>query len=141
VRRRDPLSPLERSARMARIKGKDTGIERKLRSALFAKGFRYRLHVRALPGCPDLVFPGRRKAIFVHGCFWHLHEGCTGYRLPRTRQDFWLPKLEANRERDRRTLSALRRQGWKVAIVWECELKNLARVLKRLSSFLADEKH
>lgn len=120
----DTLSRRERSERMSRILGRDTKPELKVRRLLHAKGFRYRLHRRQLPGTPDLVFPGRKKAIFVHGCFWHRHEGCRLARLPKTRQDFWLPKLEANRLRDQRDQAALHDLGWKVLVVWECEVQS-----------------
>jgi DNA mismatch endonuclease (patch repair protein) len=99
-------------------------------------GYRYRLHGKGLPGRPDLVFRSRGKLIFVHGCFWHLHKGCALARLPKSRTDFWLPKLEANRLRDAKTQRALRRAGWKVLVVWECQLKSEARTRDTLRRFL-----
>jgi DNA mismatch endonuclease (patch repair protein) len=99
-------------------------------------GFRYRLHGKGLPGRPDLVFAGRRKVIFVHGCFWHRHAACALARLPKSRRDFWVPKLEANRERDERNRRALARDGWKVLTVWECQLKETGRLQKKIRRFL-----
>jgi DNA mismatch endonuclease, patch repair protein len=101
-------------------------------------GFRFRLHARSLPGKPDLVFAARRKVIFVHGCFWHRHRAkkCSLARLPKSRLEFWQPKLEGNRDRDRRTKMELSRRGWEVLTIWECELKNIASVSNRVRSFL-----
>jgi DNA mismatch endonuclease (patch repair protein) len=113
-----------RSAQMARIKARDTKPEMIVRRALHAGGLRFRLHYRYLPGKPDIVLPSRRIAIFVHGCFWHRHPqpDCKLARLPKSRLDFWLPKLEGNRERDARNEIALREAGWDVRVIWECEL-------------------
>lgn len=109
----DPLSPKERSERMSRVRSRDTKPELVVRRLVHSLGYRYRLHRRSLPGRPDLVFPGRRKVIFVHGCFWHRHAGChSGTRVPKSRLDFWLPKLESNRERDRVNQAALAELGW-----------------------------
>lgn len=108
---------------MASIRGKDTRPELSLRSALFAVGFRYRLHVRGLPGSPDLVFPKYRAVLFVHGCFWHRHDGCRYTTSPKSNEDFWRLKFEGNVNRDARNVALLREQGWRVAIVWECALK------------------
>ena len=131
----DRLSPEARSALMARIRGKDTRPELAVRSMLHAMGFRFRLHRRDLPGTPDIVLPGRRKAIFVHGCFWHGHRcGCA--RLPKTRLDYWGPKIAANRARDGRKAAALRREGWSVAAVWECQLRKPDLLERRLARFL-----
>lgn len=120
----DTLSRAERSERMSRVRAKDTKPELKVRRLLHRLGYRFRLHRRELPGTPDLVFPGRRKAIFVHGCFWHRHEGCRLARLPKSREDFWLNKLEGNRLRDERDQAALRDLGWGVYVVWECQLQS-----------------
>ncbi|MBA4277796.1 MAG: very short patch repair endonuclease [Ralstonia sp.] len=117
-----PTSPL-RSRMMAGIRGKDTRPELALRSALFAAGFRYQLHQRGLPGSPDLVFPKYRAALFVHGCFWHRHEGCRYTTSPKTNSDFWRLKFEGNVSRDARNVALLGELGWRVAIVWECALK------------------
>ena len=105
----DTLTPAERSARMALVRAKDTKPELLVRSLVHGMGYRYRLHRRDLPGTPDLVFPGRGKAIFIHGCFWHRHARCVLARLPKSRGEFWLPKLTANAERDARSVRALRR--------------------------------
>lgn len=112
-----------RSRMMSSIRGKNTRPELALRSALFAAGFRYRLHQRGLPGSPDLVFPKYRAALFVHGCFWHRHEGCRYTTSPKTNSDFWRLKFEGNISRDARNVALLGEQGWRVAIVWECALK------------------
>jgi DNA mismatch endonuclease, patch repair protein len=128
----DTLSPRERSRRMSLIKGRDTAPERWVRSILHRAGHRFRLHDRSLPGTPDLVFASRKKAIFVHGCFWHRHNRCAMARLPKSRQEFWAPKLEGNRSRDlaqRRRLSAM---GWRSMVVWECELANPADVILKM---------
>lgn len=136
----DTLSPGQRSARMALIHARDTKPELAVRRLLHGLGYRYRLHVGALPGRPDLVFASRRKVIFVHGCFWHQHASatCKLARLPKSRLDFWLPKLERNRERDRETRAALRRLGWRALVVWECGLRDLAAVERRTRRFMED---
>lgn len=134
----DRLSKEERSRLMSRIRGKDTKPEMVVRKLVHAAGYRYRLHRRDLPGCPDLVFPRYRKVILVHGCFWHRHFCRKGRSTPRTRRGFWKKKFEQNRERDRKNRRALRRQGWQVLVVWECETKNPDKLLNRLHSFLDD---
>lgn len=105
---------------MAGIRGKDTKPEMRVRKALFAGGYRYRLHRKDLPGTPDIVLPGRRVAIFVNGCFWHGHSGCSLAKVPGTRTEFWKEKFESNRQRDRVAAEALRVAGWRVLVVWEC---------------------
>lgn len=132
----DRLTPERRSALMSRIRGKHTAPERVLRAALHRAGYRYRLYVKRLPGCPDIVFPKRRKAIFVHGCFWHYHPKCRLGSLPKSNLEFWKPKLEGNRKRDERNIRTLRRMGWKVLIVWQCNLKTPKRCLERVERFL-----
>jgi DNA mismatch endonuclease, patch repair protein len=134
----DSLNPAERSERMARVRGHDTGPEMTVRRLVHRMGFRYRLRTGTLPGKPDLVFPGRRKVIFVNGCFWHRHlaKGCKLARLPKSRLDFWLPKLEGNRARDRRVKTELRKLGWEALTIWECQLTDLASVSDRMRSFL-----
>lgn len=134
----DTLTPAERSARMARVKGKGSSAEMTVRRLVHAMGYRYRLHGAKLPGRPDLVFPGRKKAIFVHGCFWHRHPDpdCKLARLPKSRQDFWIPKLEGNRARDLRQLSELQALGWSALILWECGLKNEAFLENEIRTFL-----
>ena len=113
-----------RSAQMARVRGKDTTPELRVRKALHAAGLRFRLHAKDLPGRPDIVFRSRRIAIFVHGCFWHRHADpkCKLARMPKSRLDFWAPKLAANAERDRRNTQSLQTMGWRVELVWECDL-------------------
>jgi DNA mismatch endonuclease (patch repair protein) len=123
---------------MARVRGKDTRPELLVRRLIYSLGYRYRLHARDLPGNPDLVFRKKRKVIFVHGCFWHRHPapGCALARLPKSRLDFWLPKLEGNKERDERNKRALAEAGWKVLTIWECELKGTKRLGAAIRRFL-----
>ncbi|KAF0807657.1 DNA mismatch endonuclease Vsr [Alcanivorax xiamenensis] len=135
----DTLSPKARSERMSRVKAKDTKPEMTLRRLVHGLGFRYRLHRRDLPGTPDLVFPGRRAVIFMHGCFWHRHPGCGLTRMPKSRVEFWRTKLEANRERDLRHQRALAEMGWRVLVVWECELRDLDAVASKVEAFLTQE--
>ena len=125
MRRLDPLSPPQRSLLMSKIRAKNTGPEMLVRRLIFAMGYRYRLHVRELPGTPDLVFPSRHKCIFVHGCLWHRH-GCSFDRPPKTRPDFWEVKLEANKNRDSQRQRELRQLGWRVLVIWECQLRGSA---------------
>src|ERR1700733_1884015 len=120
----DSLTSAQRSTQMARVKSKDTGPELKVRRLVHRLGYRYRLHRNALPGTPDLAFPKRRKLIFVHGCFWHRHESCALARLPKSRADFWLPKLEGNKTRDARNVDSLVKMGWEALTIWECELND-----------------
>jgi DNA mismatch endonuclease (patch repair protein) len=136
----DTLSPSERSARMSRVRSRDSKPEMLVRRLIHAMGFRYRLHDRKLPGSPDLVFAARRKAIFVHGCFWHRHPDpcCPLARLPKSRLDFWLPKLQTNRERDLRLQSELSALGWRFLVVWECEMRDREQLQNRLRAFLME---
>ena len=128
--------PDARRRNMEAIKGKGTKPEMVLRKALHALGYRYRLHRRDLPGCPDLVFPGRRAAIQVQGCFWHQHPGCKRSHAPRTRQDYWLPKLRRNVERDMVNSARLAETGWRTLTIWECELEYAGSVVARTAAFL-----
>lgn len=112
-----------RSYNMSRIKGKDTKPEMLVRRFLFSKGFRYRLHDKKLPGKPDIVLPKYKTVIFINGCFWHGHEGCKYYVAPKTRTEWWLDKISGNIQNDNIKIHALRELGWKVIIIWECELK------------------
>lgn len=133
----DTISAERRSWNMSRIKGRDTGPERQLRSLLHRAGFRFRLHVKELAGRPDIVLPKYRTAIFVHGCFWHRHAGCKSATTPSTRREFWEDKFGANVDRDRRNVISLQEQGWRVETVWECELKKDATgVVRHLSERL-----
>ncbi|WP_070935766.1 very short patch repair endonuclease [Edaphosphingomonas haloaromaticamans] len=132
----DTLTPSARSERMGRVRGRDTKPEMVVRRLIHGVGYRYRLQARDLPGRPDIVFRKRKKAIFVHGCFWHRHPdpSCKLARLPKTRLDFWLPKLEGNRKRDIANVKRLEEMGWQVLLVWECELRDreqLKNVLRR----------
>lgn len=134
----DTVSPVERSRIMAAVRGANTGPELRVRRLVHAMGYRYRLHVKALPGTPDLVFPRLRKVIFVSGCFWHMHT-CGRCRIPATRRPYWLAKLERNARRDRRTRRQLRKAGWQVLVVWECQTqaKSLERLRRRIDRFLS----
>lgn len=136
----DTLTIAERSERMRRVRGKDTKPELMVRRLVHRLGYRFRLHRKDLPGKPDLVFPGRRKVIFVHGCFWHRHPEptCPLARLPKSRLEFWLPKLEANRERDVRNLRSLESLGWQALVIWECETKDGSKLIDRIRGFLDD---
>ncbi|MFI5012967.1 MAG: very short patch repair endonuclease [Hyphomicrobiales bacterium] len=135
----DTLTKEQRSERMARIRGKNTAPEMVVRRMVHGMGYRYRLHRRDLPGHPDMVLPRHKALIFVHGCYWHRHPdpSCPLARLPKSRLSFWVPKLEANRERDERARIALESSGWRVLVVWECELRDRERVAQRLRSFLS----
>lgn len=128
--------PETRRAIMRANKSKDTKPELVVRCLLHAMGYRFRLHRRDLAGNPDIVMPGRRKAFFVHGCFWHGHEGCRRASMPATRQEYWLPKIERNRVRDRRAVARLRREGWSIAVVWECATARPDTLRVRLHRFL-----
>ena len=132
----DVYSPQKRSAVMRRVKGRDTAPELKVRKALTALGARYRLHRADLPGKPDIVMPGRRLALFVHGCFWHGHDCPRGARVPKQNRDYWIGKVARNRARDARSREALTALGWRVETIWECELKDLASLQARLRSLL-----
>lgn len=117
-----PIDP-ERSRIMRAVKGADTGPELMVRKALWRAGLRYRLHAKALPGKPDVVFPSRRVALFIHGCFWHGHQGCPRHRIPKTRTEYWAAKIGRNQTRDEQARQALEAQGWTVLVVWECEAR------------------
>jgi len=134
----DTLTPEQRSERMSRVRGKDTGPELVVRKLVHALGYRYRLHRSDLPGKPDLVFPRHRKVIFVHGCFWHRHPdpSCKLARLPKSKLDFWLPKLDGNRKRDLVNQKALEEQGWAWLVIWECQLRDIDQLLVIIKSFL-----
>ena len=122
-----------RSRNMAAIRGKDTGPELAVRRILHAMGLRFRLHRKDLPGRPDIVLPKHRTVVFVHGCFWHRHEDCRYTTTPKTRQEFWESKFAANVERDSRNRTDLRQLGWRVIVVWECELRQPSDLKERLS--------
>lgn len=118
----DFLSPSERSERMSRIRSSNTSPEVALRRALHALGFRFRLHRKDLPGKPDIVLPRYRTVVFVHGCFWHRHHGCRVATTPKSNTDFWVEKFDRNVARDKRSRQLLEAQGWRVIVVWECEM-------------------
>lgn len=120
----DKLDPVRRSANMARVRGKDTGPELRVRRAAHRLGLRFRLHRKDLPGKPDLVLPKYRLAVFVHGCFWHRHEGCRRATMPASRTEFWTAKFAATISRDRRQIAELQALGWRAVVIWECELKD-----------------
>lgn len=132
----DPLSPDERSERMGRVRQANTKPEMIVRRIVHGLGYRYGLHSRALPGCPDLVFRSRKKVILVHGCFWHQHDNCRQYRMPKSRLEFWLPKLEGNKRRDLENQRKLRDLGWKILVIWECQVKNETALIRRVRKFL-----
>ena len=129
----DNISAKTRSAIMSRVRSRHTSPELAVRKMLHADGFRYRLHCAALPGKPDLVFSKAKVALFVHGCFWHLHERCANARMPKSRIDYWRPKLRGNRRRDRLAQRKLEALGWTVVVVWECELAEPETVRRRLA--------
>ena len=136
----EPPPTPSRRALMSRVRTRNTGPEMTVRRLLHTNGYRYRLHVKDLPGRPDLVFRSRRKVIFVHGCFWHRHPGCRRATLPKTRTRFWENKLESNRRRDVEVMTELRRMGWCPFVVWECETKmGGAHLLRRLTRFLEED--
>ncbi|MDZ7694755.1 MAG: DNA mismatch endonuclease Vsr [Balneolaceae bacterium] len=120
----DVHEPETRSYNMSQIQGKDTKPEMLVRKFLHSNGFRYRLHANDLPGKPDLVLPKYNSVIFVHGCFWHAHEDCKYFKIPKTRTEWWKDKLYGNKERDERNIEELEEDGWNVIVVWGCELKN-----------------
>ena len=132
----DTLTPEQRSKLMSRIRSQGTTPEMAIRRLVHGMGYRYRLHRRNLPGTPDLVFGPRRKVIFVHGCFWHRHEGCNLARMPKSRLEFWRPKLEGNRARDERNQQELKRLNWDVLVIWECEIKRGLPLEQRIEKFL-----
>lgn len=131
----DILTRRERSELMSRIRGVDTKPELLVRRALHALGYRFRTHFKELPGCPDLVFTRRRAAIFVHGCFWHRH-GCRKTYVPKSRQEFWQSKFTGNVERDRQNQKLLAKAGWRVLVVWECEVENDETTIDRIVAYL-----
>ena len=129
----DTLTAAQRSQRMGLVRSKNTKPELELRRLVHSMGYRYRLHGKSLPGRPDLVFASRRKVIFVHGCFWHHHDGCPKATMPKANAALWRAKFRANRRRDRRIERDLASAGWHVLIVWECELTKPAKLKRRLT--------
>lgn len=132
----DKISPEHRSWLMGRISSKNTKPEMLVRRLLFAMGYRYRLHRKDLPGCPDIVFPKKRIAIFINGCFWHGHVSCKYSRLPSSNVDFWKTKIEGNRRRDTENIALLKQAGWQVLTIWQCEIQDNSKLAKRLNDFI-----
>src|SRR5690606_8745927 len=126
----------KRSGIMRRIRSRDTKPEMVVRRVVHSMGYRYRLHVKDLPGRPDLAFPSKKKVIFVHGCFWHQHRGCSKARRPASKQDFWDSKLDANLLRDAQNQLSLKKMGWGFLIIWECELRDMNRLRDILKMFV-----
>lgn len=138
----DTLTPEERSLRMSLVRNKNSSAEMLVRNLIHSLGHRYRLHCKDLPGKPDLIFRKKRRIIFVHGCFWHRHRAktCKLARMPKSRLDFWLPKLEGNRLRDAKVKHLLIRDGWKVLTIWECEIAKRDKLTNRVQKFLSSER-
>jgi DNA mismatch endonuclease (patch repair protein) len=134
--RMDIVNQARRSAMMGGIQGKNTRPEMLVRKVAHALGFRFRLHRRELPGSPDLVFPRLKKVIFVHGCFWHRHEGCRYAYNPKSNADFWQDKFQKNKERDCRSLSDLAKHGWNAIVIWECETRDVKILRARIAQHL-----
>jgi DNA mismatch endonuclease (patch repair protein) len=132
----DRLTPERRSALMSRVRGKDTAPELIVRRLLHSMGLRYRLHQRSLPGVPDIVFPSRKKVIWVHGCFWHHHDGCRLATVPKTNPKFWTEKFRKNVTRDKSNAESIAALGWKSLTVWQCELKKHETLARRLKKFV-----
>ena len=133
----DTLTTAERSRLMAKIKGKNTGPEIAVRSLLHRTGYRFRIHVASLPGKPDIVLPRYRTVVFVHGCFWHRHKGCKAATTPKSHRKFWADKFKRNEANDKQHGRQLRRLGWRVVTVWECQVKKSGRVLQRIEKAFA----
>ena len=134
----DNLNTSQRRLLMAAVRGKDTKPELVVRRTAHRLGYRFRLHNRSLPGTPDLVFPRRRLVIFVHGCFWHRHHGCSRTTTPKTRAEFWQAKFDANVARDCRVADALHSLGWRVVVIWECQTRNIQLLEGRLRLLVND---
>jgi DNA mismatch endonuclease (patch repair protein) len=132
----DNVSQKKRSEIMRAVRSRDTGPEMLLRRSLHQKGYRYRTHVSSLPGTPDTVFPARKKVIFVHGCFWHGHEGCTRSKTPKGNSTFWKKKILENRKRDKKNCVVLKKMGWEVITVWQCQMKNRGDCTADVIAFL-----
>jgi DNA mismatch endonuclease (patch repair protein) len=132
----DTLTPIERSERMRRVKGRDTKPERRLRALVWRLGYHYRKHRRDIPGNPDLAFVGRKRAIFLHGCFWHRHDCPSGRRAPKSRVAFWTKKFQQNVARDTVVAKALKRAGWKSLVIWECEIRKPELIERKIRRFL-----
>ena len=136
----DRISFESRSVLMGRIRRANTKPEMRVRRLLFSLGYRFRIQLKGVPGRPDIALLRRRKAIFIHGCFWHAHEGCSFAHTPKTRTDFWTRKFQRNKERDQRLLEAAANAGWKTLVIWECELSDTQRLAQHLCDFLGPPK-
>jgi DNA mismatch endonuclease (patch repair protein) len=137
----DKITTAQRSANMSKIHAKNTKPEMAVRRLLHRLGYRFRIHSSFLPGKPDIYFTGRNLAIFVHGCFWHQHAGCKHAVLPKTRTEFWIPKLRGNQERDRQNIEQLDAMGWKTLVIWECETKRAEELGSRVIGTLGSTKY
>lgn len=137
---KSPAVSAVRRRTMQAVKSENTSPEMRVRRLLHRLGYRYRLHQKNLPGRPDLVFPGRRKVVFVHGCFWHGHDCARGARVPKANRDYWVSKVGRNRARDGNNKRELEAAGWKVLAIWECELRDAEGTVKRLTQFLGRPK-
>jgi DNA mismatch endonuclease Vsr len=126
----------QRSAIMRRIRSRNTGPEMLVRRLLHQRGYRFRLHDRTLPGCPDIVLGSRKSVVFVHGCYWHQHSRCADGHVPKSHLAYWKPKLERTRARDKLHRAQLKKLGWRCLVVWECQLSNESRLVEALESFL-----
>ena len=131
----DTISPKHRSWNMSRVRSKNTKPEIKIRSMLHAKGFRFRKNVKNLPGVPDIVLPKYKSIIFVHGCFWHQHKGCVKSHIPKSNVEFWTEKLGKNVVRDKKHNKELKQAGWRILTIWECEMKDLNKLERKLKKF------
>ncbi|MEJ5202816.1 MAG: very short patch repair endonuclease [Anaerolineales bacterium] len=138
--RTDNLSVEDRSRTMRSVRSQDTGPERIVRRVIHSLGFRYRLNRKDLPGKPDIVFVSRKKVIFVHGCFWHGHSCKAGAKRPKTNIDYWITKLERNKQRDLLNYQKLAEMGWQYLVIWECEIKDLNSLQEKIVAFLGDDK-
>ncbi|HAR49704.1 MAG TPA: very short patch repair endonuclease [Smithella sp.] len=137
----DTLTRKERSEQMSLVRAKDTKLELQVRRLIYSLGYRYRLHVKDLPGKPDIVLRSRRKVIFIHGCFWHRHKNCTLARMPKSRLFFWKPKLEGNKARDKKNQKKLNAMGWSYLVIWECQLNKLTTLRTKIIKFLDEGKN
>lgn len=136
----DTLTQEQRRITMARVRSKDTTLEMRVRRLAFSMGYRYRLQRRDLPGVPDMAFPGRKKVIFIHGCFWHGHDCRSGRKIPKTNEKYWLPKLARNKDRDALNQAKLRDMGWDCLVIWECQAKDERFLLSQLRNFLGNRR-
>lgn len=139
--RTDKFTPEKRSNIMSRVKGRDTGPEKVIRSILHAMGYRFRLHEKRLPGKPDIVLPRHQRVVLVHGCFWHGHQGCNRSKRPKSNVDFWNRKIDGNIRRDVENQEKLRTAGWKILTVWQCQIRDRERLQNRLRDFMEDDRN